>query len=54
MSHHVADKLVDCHESIDMQMRVQSFGWNPDVAKWKWDGDDDDDDEDDWDWIVDW
>jgi len=31
---------------MDVQMRVQSAGWTPDVAKW--DSDDDDDDEDDW------
>mgnify|MGYP003686866757 CR=1 FL=1 len=46
MHHDVAYKLVYCHESMHVQMRVQHAGWSPDVAKW--DSDDDSDAEDDW------
>mmetsp|Transcript_7599 Transcript_7599/g.22777 ORF Transcript_7599/g.22777 Transcript_7599/m.22777 type:complete len:136 (-) Transcript_7599:7-414(-) len=46
MSHEVADKLVFSHESMHVQMRMQSAAWSPDVIKW--DSDDDSDQEDDW------
>mmetsp|Transcript_53518 Transcript_53518/g.73365 ORF Transcript_53518/g.73365 Transcript_53518/m.73365 type:complete len:179 (-) Transcript_53518:128-664(-) len=32
MSHQVADKLVFAHESMHVQMRMQSAGWSPDVS----------------------
>ena len=42
MAHKTADKLVFCHEAMNMQLRVQSAGWSADVERWASDEDSDD------------
>ena len=41
MSHGTADKLVFCHESMHVQLRMQSAGWSADVERWESDEDSD-------------
>ena len=42
MSHGTGDKLVFCHEAMNLQLRVQSAGWSPDVVRWESDEDSED------------
>ena len=42
MKHQTADKLVYCHEAMDLQQRMQDAGWTADVERWKSDSDSDD------------
>ena len=42
MSHQTADKLVYCHESMHVQLRMQSAGWEADLERWNTDEDSDD------------
>ena len=39
MAHKLADKLVFCHESMHVQLRLQNAGWSADVQHWESDED---------------
>ena len=42
MAHKTADKLVFCHESMHVQLRLQNAGWSADVQRWESDEDSED------------
>ena len=45
LAHRTADKLVFCHESMHVQLRMQDAGWSADLGRWESDEDSEDSDQ---------